>query len=105
MDVTCTATGGAGIGDYVYVWTSNCSCPFATTSFTGITSVITRPAVHSGDIGIHTCTATRDGESASASITFNVVGEWLLLHKYVVINMPLTRRWWVLNIEVGPLLP
>ena len=47
---------------------------------TGVTSVISRTAVHSGDIGTHTCTASRGGDSASASIVFNVVGEWLLLH-------------------------
>ena len=83
VDVTCTATGGAGIGNYHYVWTSTCSsCDFQTTS-TGATSVINRQAIHSGDTGNHTCTATRGGESASDSIVFNVVGEWLLLHMYV----------------------
>ena len=76
--VTCTATGGSGSGDYDYVWTSTCSgCTFQRTS-TGATSVIERTAVHSGDIGTHTCTATRGGDSASASIVFSVVGEWLL---------------------------
>ena len=76
--VTCTATGGSGSGDYQYVWTSTCSsCSFRTSS-TGATSVIKRAAVHSGDIGTHTCTASRRGDSASASIVFNVVGEWLL---------------------------
>ena len=77
--VTCTATGGSGSGDYDYEWTSTCSgCVFQTTS-TGVTSVIYREAVHSGDIGIHTCTASRGGDSASASIVFNVVGECILL--------------------------
>ena len=76
--VTCTATGGSGSGDYDYEWTSTCSsCSFRRTS-TGATSVIERTSVHSGDIGTHTCTATRGGDSASASIVFNVVGEWLL---------------------------
>ena len=78
--VTCTATGGSGSRDYQYVWTSTCSsCSFKTSS-TGATSVISRTAVHSGDIGTHTCTASRGGDSASASIVFNVVGEWLLMH-------------------------
>ena len=74
--VTCTATGGSGSGDYDYEWTSTCSgCDFQRTS-TGVTSVISRTAVHSGDIGTHTCTVSRGGDSASVSIVFNVVGEW-----------------------------
>ena len=78
--VTCTATGGSGSGDYQYVWTSTCSsCSFRTSS-TGATSVIELRALHSGDIGTHTCTASRRGDSASASIVFNVVGEWLRLY-------------------------
>ena len=78
--VTCTAKGGSGSGDYDYEWTSTCSrCDFQRTS-TGVTSVIDRTAVHSRDIGTHTCTASRGGDSASDSIVFNVVGEWLLLH-------------------------
>ena len=78
--VTCSATGGSGSGDYQYVWTSTCSsCSFRTSS-TGVTSVIERTAVGSHDIGTHTCTASRGGDSASDSIVFNVVGEWLLLH-------------------------
>ena len=76
--VTCTATGGRGSGDYDYEWTSACSgCAFRTTS-TGVTSKISRTAVLSRDNGTHTCTASRGGDSASASIVFNVVGEWLL---------------------------
>ena len=76
--VTCTATGGSGSGDYQYVWTSTCSsCSFRRTT-TGVTSVISRTAVISRDIGTHTCTASRGGDSASDSIVFNVVGEWLL---------------------------
>ena len=80
QEFTCTATGGAGSGDYDYVWTSTCSrsCAFQRTS-TGTTSVITRGTLHSGDIGTHTCTASRGGESGSDSITLNVVGEWQLL--------------------------
>ena len=78
--VTCTATGGSGSGDYQYEWTSTCSsCSFRMSS-TGTTSVIDRTAVYSGDIGTHTCTASRGGDNASASIVFNVVGEWLLSH-------------------------
>ena len=77
---TCTATGGSGSGDYDYEWTSTCSRCFFRTRSTGLTSVIVRTAVHSGDIGTHTCTVSRGGDSASDSIVFNVVGEWLLLH-------------------------
>ena len=80
QEFTCTATGGAGSGDYDYVWTSTCSrgCAFQRTS-TGVTSVLERAALHSGDIGTHTCTASRGGESGSDSIILNVVGEWQLL--------------------------
>ena len=80
QDFACTATGGAGSGDYEYEWTSTCSrgCAFQRTS-TGTTSFFTRGTLHSGDIGTHTCTATRGGESGSDSITLNVVGEWQLL--------------------------
>ena len=62
------------------MWTSTCSraCNFRMTT-TGVTSVISRAAVHSGGNGTHTCTASRGGDSASDSIVFNVVGEWLLL--------------------------
>ena len=83
--VTCTATGGSGSGDYQYVWTST-SSSFRRTS-TGVTSVIEQTAVHSGDIGTHTCTASRGEDSASASIVFNVVGEWLLLHLTVCASL------------------
>ena len=74
---TCTATGGAGIGNYDYVWTStDCAyCVFMTTSSTGATSEIYRYILHSGDSGTHTCTATRGGESGSDSINVTVVGE------------------------------
>ena len=90
--VTCTATGGSGSGDYDYVWTSTCSraCNFRMTT-TGATSVINRTSVHSGDNGTHTCTASRGGDSASDSIVFNVVGEWLLLHWTVCACMYLLR--------------
>ena len=87
MVVTCTATGGSGSGDYDYVWTSTCSsCVFRRTT-AGVTSVIDKTAVHSGDIGTHTCTASRGGDSASACIVFNVVGEWFLLHLTVYTYM------------------
>ena len=71
--VTCTATGGSGSGDYDYKWTSTCSrgCAFKNKT----KSVISRTAVHSGDVGTHTCTATRDGETAMDSVVFNIVGE------------------------------
>ena len=89
--VTCTATGGRGSGDYQYVWTSTCSrCIFRRTT-TGVTSVISQTAVHSGGNGTHTCTASRGGDSASDSIVFNVVGEWLLLYSTVCAYMYLLR--------------
>jgi len=76
QDVTCTATGGTGAGP-TYQWSSTCGgCDFTTST----DATISRTAVHSGDIGTHTCTASRGGDSASASIVFNVVGERLLLH-------------------------
>ena len=72
---TCTAEGGAGSGAYQYVWTSN-SSTFSTSPPNG---VIIRQAVHSGDNGTHTCTASRGGESGSANTVVTIVGEWLLL--------------------------
>ena len=73
---TCTAIGGAGTGSYEYVWTSTCQsgCEFQTSS-AGATSEIFRQALHSGDSGTHTCTATRRGESGSDTINVTVVGE------------------------------
>ena len=38
--------------------------------------MIRRQALHSGDIGTHTCTATRGGVTAMDSIVINIVGEW-----------------------------
>ena len=71
VTVTCTATG-TGTGALSYQWSSTCrSCLFQTAT----SSSIKRAAVHSGDSGTHTCTATRDGISVSASIDFHVVGK------------------------------
>ena len=75
--LTCTATGAGGTNpdtDYTYQWTSSCrNCPFQMSN----DRMITRGAVSSNDGGTHTCTATRPGgEMASASIVFNIVGEW-----------------------------
>ena len=71
---TCTATGGAGSGNYMYMWTSSSSGSAFETS---ATSVISRLALHSGDSGIHTCTATRGGgQSGSNSINVTIVGEY-----------------------------
>ena len=71
VTVTCVATG-PGTGAVSYQWSSTCrSCPFQSAT----SSSITRAAVHSGDTGTHTCVATRDGVSASASIGFSVVGK------------------------------
>jgi len=69
---TCTAAGGTGDGP-TYQWSSTCGgCAFSSTT----DAVIERGAVHSGDIGTHTCTATRGGESVMDSIVINIVGEW-----------------------------
>ena len=69
--VTCTATGGTGSGP-TYQWSSTCAgCAFSSTT----DAVIIRPALHSGDTGTHTCTATRGGETAMDSIEINIVGE------------------------------
>ena len=68
---TCTATGGTGDGP-AYQWSSTCGgCAFRTTTH----AVIERGSLHSGDIGTHTCTATRGGETAMDSIVINIVGE------------------------------
>ena len=72
VTVTCTATG-PGTGVISYQWSSTCrSCPFQSAT----TSSISRPAVHSGDTGTHTCVATRGGGTANASIDFRVVGKY-----------------------------
>ena len=79
VTVTCTATG-TGTGAVSYQWSSTCrSCPFQTAT----TSSILRAAVHSGDTGTHTCTATQGGVTASASIDFQVVGESIHLQKHM----------------------
>ena len=70
VTVTCIAIGGSGTGPS-YQWSSTCrNCPFRSL----MSSVIIREAVHSSDSGTHTCTVTRGGVSATASIAFNVVG-------------------------------
>ena len=71
VTVTCTATG-QGTGAVSYQWSSTCrNCPFQSAT----KNSIRRPAVHSGDSGVHTCTATQNGITASATINFLVVGE------------------------------
>ena len=71
QNVTCTATGGSGSGP-TYQWSSTCNrCDFSSTT----DAVIVRRALHSGDNGTHTCTATRGGETAMDSIGINIVGE------------------------------
>ena len=73
VTVTCIATGPER-GVIHYQWSSTCrNCPFQSTTLRSIV----RSAVHSGDNGTHTCTATRGRSTASASIDFYVVGEWL----------------------------
>ena len=71
QEFTCIATGGTGDGP-TYRWSSTCGiCTFSSTT----NAVIFRTALHSGDIGTHTCTATRGGETAMDSIVINIVGE------------------------------
>ena len=71
VTVTCTATG-LGNGAVSYQWSSTCrNCPFQSAT----TNSIRRSAVHSGDTGTHTCTATQNGITASTTINFLVVGE------------------------------
>ena len=69
--VTCTATGGTG--SISYQWSSTCSgCPFRSST----DATISRTAVHSRDIGTHTCTATDTaGRTGSTGVVFNIVGE------------------------------
>ena len=71
MTVTCTVVGGTGLVSYQ--WSSTCrDCPFKTAT----SGSIIRAAVHSGDTGTHTCTATSDKKiHGSRSISFNVVGK------------------------------
>ena len=71
QNFTCTATGGTGDG-LAYQWSSTCNdCSFISTT----NAVIFRFALHSGDNGTHTCTATRGEETAMVSIVINIVGE------------------------------
>ena len=78
VTVTCTAVGGTG--PVSYQWASTCrDCPFLTAR----SSSVYRAAVHSGDTGTHTCTATRGSTTGSASINFSVVGKCNCMYKYV----------------------
>ena len=71
--VTCTANGGTG--SISYQWSSDCrNCDFQRE----MSSMITRGAVHSGDTGTHTCTATTAKGVGNASINFTVKGEHTL---------------------------
>ncbi len=70
VTVTCTAVGGTD--PVSYQWSSTCrNCPFQTMTV----SSLTRAAVHTGDIGNHTCTATSGLISGSKTISFDVVGK------------------------------
>ena len=70
VNVNCIAVGGSGA--VRFQWSSTCrSCPFQSAA----SQTISRAAVHSGDTGIHTCTAVDGtGNSGNGSITFNIVG-------------------------------
>ena len=69
--VTCTATGGSG--SISYQWSSTCNgCVFSSST----AATISRTAVHSRDIGTHTCTATDTaGRTGSTGVVFSIVGE------------------------------
>ena len=67
--VTCTAVGGTG--PVSYQWSSTCrDCPFLSATRSSVYLTF----VHSGDTGIHTCTAMDSKIHGSRSIIFNVVG-------------------------------
>ena len=76
-----------------YRWSSTCrDCLFQT----AISSSVTRAAVHSGDTGTHTCTASSSSQTGSTSINFNVVGKpskvctnLLCLALFATVNMSL----------------
>ena len=79
VTVTCTVRGLES-GTVQYQWSSTCrNCLFQSAT----SNAIRRGAVYSGDTGTHTCVATMNGNTASASIDFRVVGEYGHLHKYV----------------------
>ena len=70
VTVNCTAVGGTD--PVSYQWSSTCRvCHFQTE----IKKVITRGALHSGDTGTHTCTATSGSKIGSRRIIFKVVGK------------------------------
>ena len=70
VTVTCAAVGGTG--PVSYQWSSTCrDCPFLTST----SSSIHQAAVHSGDTGTHTCTATSGSIRGNKSISFNIVGK------------------------------
>ena len=67
VTVTCTA-----VGPVSYQWSSTCrNCPFKTAN----SNSVTLSTVHSGDTGIHTCTATSGSIRESETISFYVVGK------------------------------
>ena len=70
VTVTCTAVGGTG--PVSYQWSSTCrNCSFQTAN----SNSVTRVAVHSGDTGVHTCTATSGSISGNKTVIFDVVGK------------------------------
>ena len=70
VTVTCTAVGATG--PVSYQWSSTCrDCHFKSERW----NPIDRAAVHSGDTGTHTCTATSCSKTGSGSIIFKVVGK------------------------------
>ena len=67
MTVTCMATSPVS-----YQWSSTCrNCPFKTET----SNSVTRNGVHSGDTGIHTCTAANGSINKSETLNFRVVGK------------------------------
>ena len=74
VTVTCIAVGGTPT--VRYQWSSTCrDCPFQESNPKSNSSEIFRAAVHSGDTGIHTCTATDMTENTGMnSIGFTITG-------------------------------
>ena len=75
MILTCQVEGG---GTPTYLWTSTCtgsSCFIYRDGASRTTQVVGRTVLKSVDSGTHICMATRGGQTGSATIEMNVVGE------------------------------
>ena len=73
LSLTCEANGNSGA---FYSWTSNCSGSCFTMGQS--TKTVSTPYLESFDSGMHTCTVYGiNGETGSANVTVNVVGEFV----------------------------